>query len=168
MSERDIPFQKKTPYGKTTRGLLKNASEKHIYDISQLIALKEYKRVLNLYHDEQTNLQKIQNTLQKLSKSNSLFKSFRIKKARELAKKSVSLVDYYDHELLAMEQTRPIILILMREKDALKFREKQEQEKMYKAYREKVAAETRAIVEKNREQRKKAVEAWKKKQEKNN
>lgn len=124
--EREILINERIPYEETTRGLLINAFAVGRYESD---ALREYKKIVEMYETEQCKLNKLQHKISKLSKSKCFFKGNRIKKVTERAQKSADLVSKYDRQLIELEHTETIVTILMREKAAKINQQKQSYKK---------------------------------------
>ena len=118
MSSREEIFQERD-YENSNRDILKNTFIGNITNPFERIALIEYKELLSRYIEEQSKLEKIQNKLFAIKDKKTLFKKLRTRALQRKVQRRVKSVNSYDRKLLDKENSKHIVMILMREKRKL-------------------------------------------------
>ncbi|MBQ5320553.1 MAG: hypothetical protein J6K88_00595 [Oscillospiraceae bacterium] len=142
----------------SARSLLVNSLEGTAQNEIERKKLNEYKSKIALIETEQKKLTELRAEIKELSFAEGPRDKGKLRKLQDEAIKTANRINIYDRQLLSLEATKPLQNVLNREKELAKKKQKQKDEEILKAYKEKVANERKETIEYYKESRKKAVE----------
>ena len=162
----DVRYQDRDTSAVSNRSLLANALESTIDTSTQagqneLQKLNEYKGMVNTLDEWNAKLTELRAQIKQEAFTKGGDRS-KVKKLQDEATKLANRISIYDKKLLTLEASKPLKSVLDREKVKAAQRQKQKDDEVLKAYRDRAESKLKKQAEHYQESRKNAVEGRRK------
>lgn len=153
-----VLYSDRDPNAFSSRSLLANALETTAQNDIEKNKLAQYKRKISLIESEYAKLTELRAKIKKLSFAKGARDTKAIKALQFEANEVANRINTYDRQLLNLESTTALKNVLQREKELARRKEAQKGKAAIAKVRENAAKTQRALMDKNTESRKKAIE----------
>lgn len=165
-ADADVLYQDRDTSAVSNRSLLANALESTIDTSTQagqneLQKLNEYKNMVSTLDEWNAKLTELRAQIKQEAFTKGGDRS-KVKKLQEEATKLANRISIYDKKLLTLEASKPLKSVLGREKVKAAQRQKQKDDEVLKAYRDRAESKLKKQAEYYQESRKNAVEGRRK------
>ncbi len=154
----EVKYSDRSPNTVSTRSLLANALETAAQNDVEKNKLAQYKRKIGLIESEYEKLTELRAKIKELSFAKGARDAKAIKALQFEANEVANRINTYDRQLLNLESTTALKNVLNREKELARRKEAQKGKDAIAKVRENAAKTQRALMDKNTESRKKAIE----------